>query len=58
MRDKDSPSEPYIAEVLDLPEHLKVLSVVAIGYPDEQKPPHAKEELGYEKVHRNQYGAK
>lgn len=52
------PAEPYIAEVLGLPKNLKVLSMVAIGYPDEAKPGHAKEELLYDRIHRNRYGKK
>ena len=49
-------AEEYIAGVLKIPANLKVESIVAIGYPDEEKPPHAKEELQYEKVHNNVYG--
>lgn len=58
MQDANNTSESYITEVLNLPENLKVLSIIAIGYPDEQKPPHAKKNLGYEKIHRNRYGSK
>ena len=54
----DKPAESYIAEVLGLPKNLKVLSMVAIGYPAEEKPGHAKSELPYDKVHRNHYGKK
>jgi hypothetical protein len=37
---------------------LKVLSMVAIGYPAEEKPGHGKEKLQYDKIHRNRYGKK
>ena len=49
-------AEAYVAEVLNLPEHIKVESIIAIGYPDEQKPAHPKESLPYEKVSLNNYG--
>jgi nitroreductase len=49
-------SEEYISEILSIPAKLKVESIVAVGYPDEEKPPHTKEELQYEKVHNNIYG--
>ena len=30
--------------------------MIAVGYPDETKPAHKKEELQYDKVNLNQYG--
>jgi nitroreductase len=56
MHKGDETAESYIAEVLGLPKNLKVLSMVAIGYPAEEKPPHEKEKLQYDKIHRNRYG--
>ena len=49
-------AEAYIATVLGLPAHLKVLSIIAIGYPDESKPPHPKDALAYDRVSLNSYG--
>jgi nitroreductase len=51
-------SESFIAEALGLPENLRVLSMVAVGYPAEERPGHSKDELLYAKVHRNRYGKK
>jgi nitroreductase len=56
MRDENKSAEAHIAEVLEIPSNLKVESIVAIGYPDEEKPPHSKTELQYQKVHWNLYG--
>ena len=56
MHDESLTSEAYVAKVLGIPSKLKVESIIAIGYPDEKKPPHKKEELQYEKVYHNQYG--
>ena len=52
------PAEAYIADLLKLPGSLRVLSMVAVGYPGEEKPGHAKGELQYGKIHRNRYGQK
>ena len=49
-------SERYISELLNIPGHLSVESIIAMGYPDEQKSPHSKESLTYGKVHREEHG--
>jgi len=51
-------SESFIAELLGLPKNLKVLSMVAVGYPAGEMPGHTKDELLYDKVHHNRYGGK
>jgi nitroreductase len=56
MHNEIMTSEEYISGILNIPVNLKVESIVAVGYPDEEKPPHTKEELQYEKVHNNVYG--
>jgi nitroreductase len=58
MHDDTQSAEAYIANLLNIPSHLKVESMIAIGYPAESKPPHSKEELQNEKVYLNQYGVK
>ncbi len=49
-------SEAYISELLGLPEGLRIEAMVAIGYPDQEKPPHPKEGLLRGRIHRNQFG--
>jgi nitroreductase len=49
-------AEAYIAKVLNLPPHLKVDSIIAIGYPAESKSAHPKERLPYDKISLNNYG--
>jgi nitroreductase len=56
MHDETRTAEAYIADQLNIPSHLKVESMIAIGYPAESKSPHSKGELQNEKVHLNQYG--
>ncbi len=56
MRDETVSSQAYLAELLGIPDSRQVLAMVAIGYPDEEKPPHTKEELQYGKVYLDRYG--
>jgi nitroreductase len=56
MHDGTQTAEAYIADKLNIPAHLKVEAIIAIGYPAESKSPHPKENLQNEKVHLNQYG--
>ncbi len=49
-------AEAYIAEFLNLPAHMRVESIIAIGYPAETKSAHPKEALPYAKVSMNAYG--
>jgi nitroreductase len=49
-------SEEHVKELLHLPANLRILAVVAIGYPDEQPPGHPRQSLPWAKVHRNGYG--
>lgn len=58
LHDDAISSEAYVRKLLNIPERLKVLSMVAVGYPGESKTPHAKEKLLFEKVHYNAYGEK
>lgn len=56
MYDDNLASEAYISQVLNMPAHLKVDSMIAIGYPAAKKPPHQKESLQFEKIYLNEYG--
>ena len=56
MHDKEKTAQEYISEILNVPKGLKVESIIAIGHPEKRKPPHAKEELQYDKVYLNSYG--
>ena len=48
-------AEEYIRELLGLPEHIKVESIIGIGHPGETKKPVPARDLQYEKVKRNRY---
>jgi len=55
MHDTTKTAEAYVKDILNIPGNLRVESIVAIGYPDEKKPPHKKEALQYEKVHHDSF---
>jgi len=47
--DEDTTSENYIKDLLNIPGNMKVESIVAVGYPAEERTPIPKEDLKYEK---------
>jgi nitroreductase len=60
LREHDSSkmAEEYIREQLGLPDNMVVESIVAIGYPKEEKSGHPKESLLYDRVHMEKFGGK
>lgn len=56
MHNESQTAQEYISKLFSIPEKIKVESIIAVGYLDEQKPPHKKETLQYEKVYLNSYG--
>lgn len=53
--DDDQTANEFISELLHIPEHLEVLSVVGIGYKAADRPPLSEKELDWKKVVRNCY---
>jgi len=51
-------AEEYVRELLGIPEHIRVLCVIGIGYPAEEKPEHSEEEIMWNRVHLNRFGNK
>jgi nitroreductase len=49
-------SSDYAGKVLALPDGFQVEAIVGIGYPAEEKPPHPRESLFYDRVSSNRYG--
>ncbi|MCD4741510.1 MAG: nitroreductase family protein [Desulfobacteraceae bacterium] len=45
----------YVKELLSIPDNMNVASIIAIGYPDEDKQGHTKESLQTEKIFYNNY---
>jgi nitroreductase len=52
---KEKTAEKYVQEVLNIPPHVRVLSIVSIGVPAETKTPVPAEQLDYTKIHYNGY---
>lgn len=48
----------YIAELLGLDQALEVESIIAVGYPAEEKAPHTAASLSYDKISYNRFGQK
>ncbi len=46
-------AETYIQNILKIPAKIKIESIIAIGYPDEVKPPHNIESLNMKKIFHN-----
>ncbi|MGD2272221.1 MAG: nitroreductase family protein [Desulfobacterales bacterium] len=58
MHDENKTAQAYVAEVLVIPQNLRVESIVAIGHPDEEKSAHPNGQLSYQKAHMNRYGTR
>jgi nitroreductase len=54
--DDQTTSEQYLQQLLHIPEHIKVESIIALGYPAEQREPLSRADLKDAKVHTNTYG--
>ena len=49
-------SEEFFKEKVGAPNNLTVLCLIAIGYPDENKPKYTEENMDFNKVSYNRYG--
>ena len=54
--DPERSAGDYVARLLGVPQGLTVASIIAIGYPAQELPPHPKASLQYDKVSYDQYG--
>lgn len=48
-------SEDYVRKLLGIPEHISVLSIIALGYPAASKPAHTLDEVDASKIHTETY---
>lgn len=46
-------AEDYVRRILDLPDSLRVLCMVAIGWPEKEPAGHPTETLPFDRLHRN-----
>ncbi len=55
MHDESISSEKYVQQLLSIPEKYRVLSVIAVGHPAQQREGKPAEELDFGKIHRNRF---
>ncbi len=48
-------SEQYVQQLLQIPSHMRVLSIIGIGYPDEEMKLISEQKLQFQKIHHNNY---
>ena len=53
--DDDKTANEFISELLNIPDHLEVLSVVGIGYKAADRPALTEKEIDWKKIVRNSY---
>lgn len=53
--DDDTTANEFISELLNIPDHLEVLSIVGIGYKAADRPALSDKEIDWNKVMRNSY---
>jgi len=56
MHSESKTAEEYIREMLNIPENVGVLDVIALGYPDEEKMPKNENKLLYKNAFYNSFG--
>ncbi|WP_319370714.1 nitroreductase family protein [uncultured Ilyobacter sp.] len=44
-------------EILGIGDNLKVLAILAMGYPAQERPPYTEEDMEFSKIHYNSYGS-
>jgi nitroreductase len=55
MHDDGRSAEQYVQCLLGIPEHIRVESIIAVGYPAEHRAPMRPDELKTSKVHLNRF---
>lgn len=56
QREDGTGSQAYLADLLDLPEHMMVLAIVGIGYPVDSKSGHPRASLCFNQVSYDRFG--
>jgi nitroreductase len=55
MFDDSTPSTQYIQNLLTIPAHIEVESIIAVGYPAESRAPVPRQNLKHYKIHVGRY---
>jgi nitroreductase len=48
-------SEEYIKQLINTPKNVRILCMMPLGYPDEEKPEHSEKEFEKNKIHYEKY---
>ncbi|EHR77918.1 NAD(P)H oxidase [Thermococcus litoralis DSM 5473] len=56
MHNEERSAEDYVRELLGITDHIRILCVIGIGYPAEEKSKHSEKEVMWERVHWNGFG--
>jgi len=54
-KNDETTTESYIRDLLSIPAHFAVLSIISIGYPDESRKPYDEDKLATDKVHTEMF---
>lgn len=52
---EENPSETYVKETLNIPDELRVLSIISIGYPQQSIAGRPFTELDFSRIHSDKY---
>ncbi len=55
MHNNDKSSEEYVKDILNIPDNMRVLSIIGIGYPEDKKAGHKKSSLDFSKIYTEKY---
>lgn len=55
---EDRKNEKYVSDLLDIPENIRVLCLLSIGHPDEEKSEHTDEKITEDRIHHETFGSR
>lgn len=53
--DNNIPAEEYVRDLLDIPMHMQVLSIMVFGHKAQEKAPYDEDKLKWEKIHIDKF---
>ena len=56
--DEETKSEDYVKEYLNIPEDIRVDSIISLGYPGEKKDSYTEDDADFAKVYQGKFGDK
>jgi len=56
--DEETKSEDFVRDYLNIPDYIRVDSIISLGYPGEEKDFYTKDDADFAKVYQGKYGEK